>query len=75
MLFVLWCLTPFSTIFKLYRGGQFYWWRKPEDPDKTTAVPQTLTNFITVDYYLNICCHQWRTGLPGYRDISRWAPK
>ena len=21
----LWCLTPFSIIFHLYRGGQFYW--------------------------------------------------
>ena len=33
-------LTPFSAIFQLYRGDQFYWCRKPEYSEKTTNLPQ-----------------------------------
>jgi len=33
-------MVALATIFQLYRGGQFYWWRKTEYQEKTTVLPQ-----------------------------------
>ena len=61
----LWCLMHLSTICQLYRGGEFYWWRKSEYTEnyerglnqhtkiRILCLPNKLATLIFYKYQLN----------------------
>ena len=40
-----------STVLQLYRGGQFYWWKKPEYLVKTTDMPHVTDKLYHIIFY------------------------
>jgi len=52
--YFLFCLMLFTATFnniQLYRGGQFYGWRKPEDPEKTNDLSQVIDKLYHIMLY------------------------
>jgi len=57
---------PLSTISQLYRGGQFYWWRKPKFSEKTTDLSQ-VTDTLSHNVVHFILIEIWTHNISGDR--------
>jgi hypothetical protein len=61
---------PLSTIFQLYRGGQFYWWSKPEYLEKTTDLLQVTDEFYDTIMWFSPGTPVYSTNKTDHHDIT-----
>ena len=78
----IWYLTTISTIFHLYRVGEFYWRRKADYPEKTTVLSQVTDKryhdspdgkydwYGTSYYYLHTSYYNWLYHMQ--QDVQFW---
>ena len=68
------CSTPFSTIYQLYRGDQFYWWRKSEYPMTTTELPQVTGKLCPIMlYHIHLAMSGLYTTIDSEKKISKMS--